>query len=104
MYHCRHVSADINFRSWSATIRKTAMKRSRIVGLLILVVVVVALALNYGSLRRSFVGLNRGDFGLCVAADLVTTPVTDWSFPDAFPTIQIETRTWYLIPHFVRTY
>ena len=80
------------------------MKRSRIVSLLILVVVVVALALNYGSLRRSFVGLNRGDFGLWLAGDLVTTPVTDWSFTDAVPTIQIETRTWYLIPHFVRTY
>jgi hypothetical protein len=80
------------------------MKRSRIVGLVILIVVAVALALNYSSLRRTFVGLNRGDFGFRLTGDLVTTPVTDWAFTDAVPTIQIETRTWYLIPHFVRTY
>jgi len=80
------------------------MKRSRIVSLVILMVVVVALALNYSSLRRNFVGLKRGDFGLWLTGGLVTTPVTDWSFTDAVPTVQIETRTWYLIPHFVRTY
>lgn len=80
------------------------MKRSRIVGLVILVIVVVALALNYSGLRRAFVGLNRGDFGLWLTGDLVTSPLTDWSFTDAILTIQIETRTPYLIPHFVRTY
>lgn len=74
------------------------MKRSRIVGLVILIVVVAALALNYSKLRGNVVGLNRGDFGLWLTGDLVTTPVTDWSFTDAIPTVQIETRTWYLIP------
>jgi len=80
------------------------MKRSRIAGLVILIVAVVALTLNYSSLRRNFAGLNRGDFGLWLRGDLVTTPVTDWSFTDAVPTVQMETRTWYFIPHFVRTY
>jgi hypothetical protein len=55
------------------------MKRSRIVSLVILMAVVVALALNYSTLHRNFVGLNRGDFGLWLSGDLVTTPVTDWS-------------------------
>ncbi len=80
------------------------MKRSRIAGVVILMAVVVALALSYGTLRRNFVGLNRGDFGLWLSGELITTPVTDWSFTDAVPTIQMETRTPYLIPHFVRTY
>jgi hypothetical protein len=82
-------------------------KRSTIVGLVILVVVVVALALSYGALRRNFVFTNllsHGDLGLWLTGDLVTTPVTDWSFTDAFPNIQIETRTWYFLPHSVRTF
>lgn len=82
-------------------------KRSTTVGLVILGVVVVALALSYGTLRRNFVFTNllsHGDLGLWLTGDLVTTPVTDWSFTDAFPNVQIETRTWYLIPHSVRTF
>jgi hypothetical protein len=79
------------------------MKRSRIVGLVILIVVVVALALNYGGLRRTFAGLRHGDFGLWLTGNVVNTPVTDWSFIDAVSNVQLETRTWYLIPHFVRT-
>ena len=56
------------------------------------------------SLRRTFVGLYRGDLSLWLAGDSVTTLVTDWSFTDAVQTVQIETRTWYFIPHFVRTF
>jgi hypothetical protein len=32
---------------------------------------------------------------------LVTTPVTDWSFSDRFPTVRIQTRTWGFIPYSV---
>lgn len=46
--------------------------------------------------------------GLWLRGDVVTTPVTDWSFVDALPhpgrefnTIMVETRTRYLIPHSV---
>lgn len=91
------------------------MKRSKIVGLVILTGVVLALALNfailrsspsvpatYNSLRNNLVGLNRGDLGFWLAGDLVTTPVTDWPFTDAVPNIQIETRTWYVLPHVLR--
>jgi hypothetical protein len=90
---------------------------SRIVGWAILIVIVVVIALNFAitrsstsvpadsnSLRNAVVGLYRGDLGFRLTGDLVKTPVTDWSFTDSIPTIQIETRTWYLLPHFVRTY
>ena len=90
---------------------------SRIVGWAILIAIVVVIALNFAitrsstsvpadsnSLRNAVVGLYRGDLGFRLTGDLVKTPVTDWSFTDSIPTIQIETRTWYLLPHFVRTY
>ena len=80
------------------------MKRSKRLGLVILTIVVFALAMHSVSLRRTFVGLYRGDLGLWLMGDPVTTPVTDWSFTDAVQTVQIETRTWYFIPHFVRTF
>jgi hypothetical protein len=48
--------------------------------------------------------------GLWLRGDLVTTPVTDWSFVDTVEhpgqnlnTILVETRTPYFIPHSVRT-
>jgi len=92
------------------------MKTSRIVGLVILIVVILALALNfaitrsspslpanYNNLRNNVVRLYRGELGFWLTGDPVTTPVTDWSFTDAISNIQIETRTWYLLPHVVRT-
>ena len=92
------------------------MKTSRIVGLAILMVVVLALALNYAitrsspslpagynSLRNNLVRLYHGDVGFWLTGDVVKTPVTNWSFTDAIPNIQIETHTWYLLPHVVRT-
>ena len=39
--------------------------------------------------------------GLWLRGDVVTTPVADWSFADKYPTIMIQTRTWYLLPHSV---
>lgn len=92
------------------------MKRSKIIGLVTLIIVVLAIVLNFAimtssralppnwvSLPRSVVGMYHGDLGFWLTGDLVTTPVSDWSFTDAVPTVRIETRTWYLIPHFVRT-
>lgn len=92
-------------------------RRSRIAGWAILVVVVVVIALNFAITRSStsvpaatnnllsaVVGLYHGNLGFRLTGDLVETPVTDWSFTDSTPTIQIETRTWYLLPHSVRTY
>jgi hypothetical protein len=42
--------------------------------------------------------------GLWLKGNLVTTPVTDWSFADQVSSVEIETRTWYLLPHSVMIY
>jgi hypothetical protein len=42
--------------------------------------------------------------GLWLKGNVVTTPVTDWSFTDKVDTVEVQTRTWYLVPHSVTTY
>ncbi len=42
--------------------------------------------------------------GLWLSGEVVTTPVTDWSFTDQIEHVYVETRTWYSIPHSVTTY
>ena len=39
--------------------------------------------------------------GLWLSGELVTTPVTDWSFTDKVQNVQLQTNTWYGIPHSV---
>ncbi|HLK48591.1 MAG TPA: hypothetical protein VKT49_10680 [Bryobacteraceae bacterium] len=39
--------------------------------------------------------------GLWLKGEVVTTPVTDWSFTDQIPQIKIQTQTPYLVPHSV---
>jgi hypothetical protein len=39
--------------------------------------------------------------GLWLKGEFVTTPVADWSFTDKIPNIQIQTNSWYLLPHSV---
>jgi hypothetical protein len=39
--------------------------------------------------------------GLWLKGNLVTTPVADWSFADRVRTIQVQTHSWYLLPHSV---
>ena len=39
--------------------------------------------------------------GLWLKGDLVTTPVTDWSFTDKIPEIKVQTQTPFLLPHSV---
>ena len=77
------------------------MRKLFIVGALFLVVV-LALAL----LTLRFIGFEPRDRspGLWVSGELVTTPITDWSFTQAIEEIFVETRTWYYIPHSVSTY
>src|SRR6516225_9490670 len=41
--------------------------------------------------------------GLWLSGTVVTTPVADWSFADKYPTLEIQTRTRYLLPHSVTT-
>jgi hypothetical protein len=48
-------------------------------------------------------GLNPHDGipGLWLKGDLVTTPVTDWSFTDQVRTIKLQTQSQFLLPHSV---
>ena len=39
--------------------------------------------------------------GLWLKGEVVTAPVTDWSFTDQIQNIQIQTNSWYLLPHSV---
>ncbi len=39
--------------------------------------------------------------GLWLKGNLVTTPVTDWSFTDKIPTVKLQTQSPYLLPHSV---
>src|ERR1700756_3902817 len=42
--------------------------------------------------------------GLWLKGNLVTTPITDWSFTDQVSTVEVQTRSRFLIPHSVTTY
>jgi hypothetical protein len=39
--------------------------------------------------------------GLWLSGTVNKTPVTDWSFADKVDTIEIQTNTWFLLPHSV---
>ena len=91
------------------------VKTSKRVGLVILILVALAVvidfaiqrssrAANSSGLRQSLVALYRGDAGFWLIGDPVTAPVSDWSFTDADQTVLVETHTPYLVPHFVRTF
>ena len=41
--------------------------------------------------------------GLWLSGEVVTPPVTDWSFSTQYKTDKVQTRTWYGIPHSVTT-
>jgi hypothetical protein len=62
---------------------------------------VVLLALVLVTLRITGFNPNGPTPGLWLSGTLVTAPVTDWSFANSYPTIEVETSTWYLIPHSV---
>lgn len=77
------------------------MRKLLIVGGSILVVCLVV-----GLLTLRFMGYEPrdGSTGFWLTGEVVTTPVTDWSFTKAIEEIFVETRTWYYIPHSVNTY
>jgi hypothetical protein len=41
--------------------------------------------------------------GLWLRGRMVNPPITDWAFTDKYPTIAVETRAWYGLPHAVTT-
>jgi hypothetical protein len=67
----------------------------------IISVVVVLLALVLAVLRITGFNPRGPKPGLWLSGTLVTAPVTDWSFANTYPIIEVQTKTWYLIPHSV---
>ena len=70
----------------------------------VLGIIVIGLVLLLVVLSITGFGPHGNTPGLWLKGDLVTTPVTDWSFTDKIETANVQTRTWYLIPHSVTTY
>ena len=70
----------------------------KVVGVILICLVLVLVVLR-------ITGLNPHERipGLWLTGELVTTPVTDWSFVDQYQTDALQTRTWYLLPHSVTT-
>ncbi|PYM11277.1 MAG: hypothetical protein DMD81_27340 [Candidatus Rokuibacteriota bacterium] len=75
------------------------MKRLRLVAAVVIGCLVVAL------IALRIVGLDPRARrpGLWLTGQLVTQPVTDWSFTDKYPSIFVQTRSWYGLPHSVTT-
>jgi hypothetical protein len=64
-------------------------------------VIVVCLLALLLVLRITGFGPHARIPGLWLKGDLVTTPVTDWSFTDRYQNVEVQTNTWYLLPHSV---
>jgi len=75
---------------------KTLLKVLGVIGVCIVLLLAVLSITGFGP--------HGNTPGLWLKGDLVTTPVTDWSFTDKIETANVQTRTWYLIPHSVTTY
>ena len=70
---------------------------AKILGAVLLLVLLAVVGLRlFGPGPRN----NKPGFWL-KGGDLVTAPVSDWSFTDQYQTIQIQTHPWYWIPHSV---
>ncbi len=70
----------------------------------VLGLIVVGLLLLLVILSITGFGPHGNTPGLWLKGELVTAPVTDWSFTDDYQTINVQTNTRYLIPHSVTTY
>ena len=64
-------------------------------------IIVVCLILILIVLRITGFGPHARTPGLWLKGSVVTTPVTDWSFTDKIPVVQIQTETSYVLPHSV---
>lgn len=66
--------------------------------------IIVCLAALLVVLRFTGFEPHGGTPGLWLKGPLVSTPVADWSFTDQIPVIEVQTNTWYMIPHSVHTF
>jgi hypothetical protein len=64
-------------------------------------IIVVCLILILIVLRITGFGPHARTPGLWLKGNAVATPVTDWSFTDKIPVVQLQTETSYLLPHSV---
>ena len=71
--------------------------------LIIVGVLLACVVIALGAVR--IIGLDPKERrpGLWLQGHLVTTPISDWSFSDDYPTIFVQTRSWYGLPHSVTT-
>lgn len=65
--------------------------------------IVICLSLLLVLLRITGFGPHGRTPGLWIRGNLVAAPVADWSFSDKYPTVEIQTRTRYWLPHSVTT-
>jgi len=68
----------------------------KIVGAIVVCLVLILIVLSI----TGFGPRNRTP-GLWLKGNVVTTPVTDWSFTDKYPVVQLQTQSWFLLPHSV---
>jgi hypothetical protein len=61
----------------------------------------VCLIVLLGVLRITGLPPNGRRPGLWIKGNPVAAPVSDWSWTDQYPYIELQTRTWYLLPHSV---
>lgn len=80
---------------WKGASMKTLWK--------VLGVIVVCLVVLLIVLRITGFGPHARIPGLWLKGDLVTEEVTDWSFTDRYQNVEVQTKTWYLLPHSVTT-
>jgi hypothetical protein len=71
----------------------------KIAGVIVICVVVLLVVLRITGLEP-----RQRTPGLWLKGTLVTTPLADWAFTDQVSTVEVQTRTWYGIPHSVTTY
>jgi hypothetical protein len=71
----------------------------RIVGIVVVCLVLLLIVLSITGLEP-----RERTPGLWLKGNLVTTPVTDWSFTDQVSQVEAQTRSRFLLPHSVTTY
>ena len=77
---------------------------AKIVGALLVCLVLVLVAVRITGFNPIGNIPGPGNYpGLWLSGEVVTTPVTDWSFVSQYKTDKVQTRTWYMIPHSVTT-
>lgn len=80
------------------------MKLVKVAGAILVCLVLLLVALRITGLNPIGDIPGPGNYpGLWLSGEVVTTPVTDWSFANQYRTDKVQTRTWYRIPHSVTT-